>query len=215
MLQNELRPARGSRHARKRVGRGNASGHGTYSGRGLKGQKARSGGGVRVGFEGGQLPLIRRMARKRGFTNPFRVEYTTVSLARLARFTAGTEVTPELLHQSRIVRTLRQPIKILSDGELAAALVVKAHAFSAKARQAIEAAGGRVEVIGAPEVVVERAEPEAGATPAAEAPAPEAAAPAEAPQAEAVPEQPAEAEAKPARRRRTKKADAEEGAAEA
>ncbi len=98
MLQNELRPARGSRHARKRVGRGNASGHGTYSGRGLKGQKARAGGGVRVGFEGGQLPLIRRMARKRGFTNRFRVEYTTVSIGRLGRFTAGTEVTPELLH---------------------------------------------------------------------------------------------------------------------
>lgn len=215
MLQNELRPARGSRHARKRVGRGNASGHGTYSGRGLKGQKARAGGGVRVGFEGGQLPLIRRMARKRGFTNPFRVEYTTVSLSRLARFAAGTEVTPELLHRSRVVRTLRRPIKVLSDGELSAALVVKAHAFSAGARQAIEAAGGRVEVIGAPEVVVERAEPGAAAeAPAAEAPAAEPAAPVEVPPAEAAaPEQPAEA--KPARRRRTKKAEAEDGAAEA
>ena len=91
----------GARHARKRVGRGNASGHGTYSGRGLKGQKARAGGGVKRGFEGGQLPLVRRMARKRGFTNHFRVEYEPVNLSRLARFPAGSEVTPETLRQRR------------------------------------------------------------------------------------------------------------------
>lgn len=202
MLQHELRPAAGSRHARKRVGRGNGSGHGTYSGRGIKGQKARSGGGVRLGFEGGQLPLIRRMARKRGFTNPFRVEYSTVSLGRLARFGVGTEVTPELLHQTRLVRSLRRPVKILADGELRTALVVHAHAFSDKARQAIESAGGRAVLIGAPEVVVERAEAPA----AVEAPAPVEAAPVA---ADAV-----EPPAKPARRRRTKP-QAEEGAPEA
>lgn len=240
MLQHDLRPPPGSRHARKRVGRGYGSGHGTYAGRGLKGQKARSGGGVRPGFEGGQLPLIRRMARKRGFTNRFRVEYSTVSLARLAGFEAGTEVTPEVLHQRRIVRTLRQPIKVLADGTLSAALTVHAHAFSAKARQAIEAAGGRAVVIGAPEVLVEpvseaaapapeaeAAAPEASA-PEAEAPAPETAAPrrrraAAKPAAAAEAEAPAtaegeapaaEGEKKPARRRR-KQADAEEGSAEA
>lgn len=202
MLQHELRPAQGSRHARKRVGRGNGSGHGTYSGRGIKGQKARSGGGVRLGFEGGQLPLIRRMARKRGFTNPFRVEYTTVSLGRLARFAAGTEVTPELLHQSRIVRSLRRPIKILSDDELATSLIVHAHAVSGKARQVIEAAGGRVVLIGAPEVAVEPVE-----APAAIGEPP---APVEAPVAPEAAEPPA----KPARRRRAK-AQPEEDAPEA
>ncbi|MCJ7831181.1 MAG: 50S ribosomal protein L15, partial [Dehalococcoidia bacterium] len=97
MHQHELRPPAGARHHPKRVGRGNSSGHGTYSGRGLKGQKARAGGGVRASFEGGQLPLVRRMGRKRGFTNAFRVEYDTVNLSRLARFPAGSEVTPETL----------------------------------------------------------------------------------------------------------------------
>ncbi len=147
MRQDELRPARGSRHARKRVGRGNASGHGTYSGRGLKGQKARAGGGVKRGFEGGQLPLVRRMARKRGFTNVFRIEYEPLNLSRLARFPDGSEVTPETLLSAGIIKDNDKPIKILGDGSLKAALTVRAHKFSATARQKIEAAGGKVEEV--------------------------------------------------------------------
>jgi large subunit ribosomal protein L15 len=145
--QDELRPAAGSRHARKRVGRGNSSGHGTYSGRGLKGQKARAGGGVKRGFEGGQLPLVRRMARKRGFTNIFRVEYEPLNISRLARFPAGSEVTPETLQSAGIIKDSKVPIKVLGEGELKVALTVRAHKFSATARQKIEAAGGKVEEV--------------------------------------------------------------------
>ena len=147
MLQHELRPPVGSRRKRKRVGRGNASGHGTYSGRGLKGQKSRSGGGVRQGFEGGQLPLVQRMARKRGFTNIFRVEYVPVNLSRLSKFPAGSEVTPEALVQAGVVKNLRRPVKILGDGRLDVALTVRAHKFSALARERIEAAGGVAEEV--------------------------------------------------------------------
>ena len=147
MRQHELRPSSGARHAPKRVGRGNASGHGTYSGRGLKGQKARAGGGVRRGFEGGQLPLMRRMARKRGFTNHFRVEYEPVNLSRLSRFPAGSEVTPETLRSTGIVKDRHRPIKVLGAGSLAAALTVRVHKFSASARQKIEAAGGTAEEV--------------------------------------------------------------------
>lgn len=147
MLQHELRPPAGSRRKRKRVGRGNASGHGTYSGRGLKGQKSRSGGGVRQGFEGGQLPLVQRMARKRGFTNIFRVEYVPVNLSRLSKFPAGSEVTPEALVQAGVVKNLRRPVKILGDGRLDVALTVRAHKFSALARERIEAAGGVAEEV--------------------------------------------------------------------
>jgi len=143
--QHELRPPAGARHRTKRVGRGNASGHGTYSGRGLKGQKARAGGGVRTGFEGGQLPLIRRMSRKRGFTNAFRVEYATVSLSRLACLPAGSEVTPETLIAAGIIKNARRPLKILGDGALKGPLTVRADKFSASARQKIEAAGGKAE----------------------------------------------------------------------
>ena len=148
MLQNDLRQPTGAKHKRKRVGRGNASGHGTYSGRGLKGQKARSGPGLRIGFEGGQLPLIRRMSRKRGFTNIFRVEYAEVNLRSLAsRFPAGSEVTPETLVQVGVIKNLKKPVKVLSQGDLGGALTVRAHKFSAAARQKIEAAGGKAEVI--------------------------------------------------------------------
>jgi len=148
MLQNDLRQPAGAKHKRKRVGRGNASGHGTYSGRGLKGQKARSGPGLRIGFEGGQLPLIRRMSRKRGFTNIFRVEYAEVNLRSLAsRFPAGSEVTPETLVQVGVIKNLKKPVKVLSQGDLEGALTVRAHKFSAAARQKIEAAGGKAEVI--------------------------------------------------------------------
>ena len=148
MLAHELRPPKGSKHARKRVGRGNASGHGTYSGRGVKGQKSRSGGKPKLGFEGGQTKLIKRLPRRRGFTNIFRKEYSAVNLRDLERFEAGTEVTPELLKESRILRTLRRPVKVLATGELTKALTVKAHKFSMSAKAKIEAAGGTVQEIG-------------------------------------------------------------------
>ncbi len=148
MLAHELRPPKGSKHARKRVGRGNASGHGTYSGRGVKGQKSRSGGKPKLGFEGGQTKLIKRLPRRRGFTNIFRKEYSAVNLRDLERFESGTEVTPELLKERRVLRTLRRPVKVLATGELTKALTVKAHKFSMNAKAKIEAAGGTVQEIG-------------------------------------------------------------------
>lgn len=148
MLAHELRPPKGSKHARKRVGRGDASGRGTYSGRGLKGQKSRSGRKPKLGFEGGQTRLIKRLPRRRGFTNIFRKEYSAVNLRDLERFEAGTEVTPELLKQSRVVRSLRRPVKVLGGGELTKALAVKAHKFSVTAKEKIEAAGGSALEVG-------------------------------------------------------------------
>lgn len=163
MQQHELRQPKGATHKRKRVGRGNASGHGTYATRGLKGQKARSGGGVRPGFEGGQLPLVRRMAYKRGFRNPFRVDYEEVNIGALARFAAGTEVTAEALRAARLVRT-GKPVKVLGQGELSVALTVEAASFSRSARGKIEAAGGSVRWL--------NGEPPAEEQTAAEAPKP-------------------------------------------
>jgi large subunit ribosomal protein L15 len=148
MLAHELRPPKGAKQTRKRVGRGNASGRGTYSGRGLKGQKARSGRKPKLGFEGGQTRLIKRLPRRRGFTNIFRKEYSAVNLRDLERFEAGTEVTPELLKQSGVVRSLRRPLKVLASGELTKALTVKAHKFSTSAKEKIEAAGGSALEIG-------------------------------------------------------------------
>ena len=148
MHVHELRPPKGAKHARKRVGRGNASGHGTYSGRGLKGQKARAGRTPLLGFEGGQTRLIKRLPRRRGFTNLFRKEYSAVNLRDLERFPAGTEVTPELLRQSGILSTLRRPVKVLAMGELTRALSVRAHKFSMTAKEKIEAAGGSTQEIG-------------------------------------------------------------------
>lgn len=148
MLAHELKPPRGSKRARKRVGRGNASGHGTYSGRGLKGQKSRAGHKPKLGFEGGQTKLIKRLPRRRGFTNIFRKEYAAVNLRDLERFQAGTEVTPELLKQSGVLRTLRRPVKVLATGELTKALTVKVHKFSMTAKAKIEAAGGAAQEIG-------------------------------------------------------------------
>ncbi len=147
MQAHELRPPKGARHKRKRVGRGDGSGHGSHSGRGSKGQKSRSGGGPRLGFEGGQTPLIKRLPRRRGFTNIFRVEYAPVNLKQLERFEEGTEVTPELLREVGIIKTLRQPVKVLGDGEITKALIVRAHRFSAGAKGKIEAAGGSVEEV--------------------------------------------------------------------
>jgi large subunit ribosomal protein L15 len=143
MQQHELRQPAGATHKRKRVGRGNASGHGTYATRGMKGQKARSGGGVRPGFEGGQLPLVRRMAYKRGFRNPFRVDYEEVNVGMLAQFAPGAAVNAESLAAARLVRT-GKPVKVLGDGDLSAALTVEAASFSKSARAKIEAAGGSV-----------------------------------------------------------------------
>ena len=146
--QDNIAPAPGSRHAAKRVGRGNGSGHGTYSGRGCKGQKARAGNNkMRPGFEGGQLPLIKRLPRKRGFHNIFRTEYATVRVGTLNGFDAGSEVTPEKLAAAGMVKSLNSPVKILADGDIDRALKVKAHRFSAAARAKIEAAGGTVEEV--------------------------------------------------------------------
>jgi len=146
--QNELLPAPGSKKGRKRVGRGDGSGHGTYSGRGCKGQKSRSGGKTTRGFEGGQLPLIRRLPRKRGFTNIFRVEYSVVNIDKLSVFEAGSEVTPEKLVAAGVVKSLKHPVKILAEGDIDRPLVVRANKFSAAAKAKIEAAGGTVEEIG-------------------------------------------------------------------
>ncbi|MBX5464030.1 MAG: 50S ribosomal protein L15 [Clostridia bacterium] len=143
---HELHPGQ-KRKPPKRVGRGPGSGHGKTSTRGTKGQKARTGGAKGAGFEGGQMPLQRRLPR-RGFNNArFRKEYATVNVGALNVFEAGSEVTPELLRQRRLVRKLLDGVKILGDGELEQALTVRAHAFSQTARAKIEAAGGKAEVI--------------------------------------------------------------------
>ena len=147
MRQNELSPAPGSKKDRKRVGRGDGSGHGTYSGRGVKGQKSRSGYKMRPGFEGGQLPLIKRLPEKRGFTNIFRKEYSIVNTGGLTVFDSGSEVTPEKLVAAGLVKSLRYPVKILASGDIDRPLTIKANKFSAAARAKIEAAGGKVEEI--------------------------------------------------------------------
>ena len=141
----DLRPAFGATHSQKRVGRGPGSGHGKTAGRGNKGQKSRSGYQHQRGFEGGQMPLHRRVP-KRGFTNIFRVEYDIVNLSDLNRFESGQEVTPEALASLRLARKSRK-VKILGDGEIGKPLTVSAHKFSASAQAKIEAAGGRCEVI--------------------------------------------------------------------
>jgi large subunit ribosomal protein L15 len=145
--QDNLSPPPGSKRARKRVGRGNSSGHGTYSGRGIKGQKSRSGYKMRPGFEGGQLPLIKRLPKKRGFTNIFRTEYSIVNLDKLNAFESESEVTPEKLVAAGLVKSLRHPIKILANGNINHPLVVKANKFSAEAKAKIEAAGGKAEEV--------------------------------------------------------------------
>ena len=146
MKLHELKPAEGSRKDRKRLGRGIGSGQGKTAGKGHKGQNARSGGGVRLGFEGGQTPLFRRLP-KRGFTNFSRKEYAVVNLDALNRFDEGTEVTPELLIETGVVSNEKAGIKILAKGNVEKKLTVKAHKFSSAAKEAIEAAGGTTEVI--------------------------------------------------------------------
>jgi large subunit ribosomal protein L15 len=144
---DDLRPAPGSNTRKKRVGRGDGSGKGKTSGRGTKGQKARSGGNVRPGFEGGQNPIYRRMPYKRGFKNPFRVEYEIVNLAEIEERQLESPISPESLYAGRVVRDDKRPVKVLGDGEISRPITIRAHKFSTTAREKIEAAGGVVEVI--------------------------------------------------------------------
>jgi large subunit ribosomal protein L15 len=146
MKLHELKPAEGARKERKRKGRGIGSGNGKTAGKGHKGQNARSGGGVRLGFEGGQTPLFRRLP-KRGFTNINRKDYAIVNLDVLNRFEDGTEITPALLIETGIVSKEKAGIKILAKGTIEKKLTVKANKFSSTAKEAIEAAGGTTEVI--------------------------------------------------------------------
>ncbi|MCF3943890.1 50S ribosomal protein L15 [Oceanobacillus alkalisoli] len=146
MKLHELKANEGTRKERNRVGRGMSSGNGKTSGRGQKGQKARTGGGTRPGFEGGQTPLFQRLP-KRGFTNINRKDYTIVNLDKLNQFEEGTEVTPELLLEEGVVSKLNAGIKVLGNGTIEKKLTVKAHKFSQVAKEAIETAGGKTEVI--------------------------------------------------------------------
>jgi large subunit ribosomal protein L15 len=148
MSLSDLRPPKGAKHAKKRVGRGQGSGQGKTAGRGHKGAKSRSGFKFKRGFEGGQMPLHRRVP-KRGFHNPFRVEYDVVNLDTLAaRFDAGTVVTPDLLREQGLLSGGDRRVKILARGDVAKALTVRAHKFSGKAAEKIAAAGGNTEVMG-------------------------------------------------------------------
>jgi large subunit ribosomal protein L15 len=224
---NELSPVPGSVRKRKRIGRGNASGHGTYATRGLKGQQSRSGRDLRIGFEGGQNPLVRSLSRKRGFNNRFRVEYETVNVGVLAKLPAGS-VTSESLRSAGIVKSARKPVKILGDGEISVALQVEVEKISAGARAKIEAAGGTATMLVPPKQKKLRY---AGTAPASRDDDDDGEAPASAPAAEASAETPAEAEpeapaetsaetpaaeaapeAKPARRTRAPRARAEPAA---
>lgn len=153
---SQLKPAAGATRERKRVGRGNASGKGTTAGKGTKGQQSRSGKKQPYrGFEGGQARLYRKLARKRGFINPFRVEYEPVSAGDLARFDAKAVVTPDELAAAGLIKHHpRLPVKVLAGGELDKALTVRAHKFSAAAKEQIEAAGGRIEALDGNEAAV-------------------------------------------------------------
>ena len=146
MKLHELRAAEGATRARKRKGRGTASGNGTTAGRGMNGQNSRSGGGVRLGFEGGQMPLYRRLP-KRGFNNKWGVTYDVVNVDELNKFEAGTVVNQAVLEEAGIVKQVRDGVKILGEGELKVALTVQANKFSKSAVEKIEAAGGKAEVI--------------------------------------------------------------------
>ncbi len=146
MKLHEMKPVEGATHSKKRLGRGTSSGTGKTSGRGQKGQNSRTGGGTRLGFEGGQTPLFKRLP-KRGFTNFFRKEFAVVNLQDLNTYEKGTIVTPEVLLKDRKVSALKSGIKVLGKGTLSVNLTVKAHKFSASAKKAIEDAGGKTEVI--------------------------------------------------------------------
>lgn len=145
MMEHQLAPPKGARKNRKRVGRGDAAGQGSTAGRGMKGQKSRSGGGPSVWFEGGQLPLIKGLPMKRGFNNKFKIYYSLVKLETLDRFEEGERVTPELLLERGYLRNLNQPVKVVGDGEISKALTVVAAKFTQSAKDKIEAANGTAE----------------------------------------------------------------------
>ena len=143
---SNLKPPKGAKHAKKRIGRGQGSGNGKTAGRGNKGAQSRSGWKFKRGFEGGQMPLKRRVP-KRGFKNIFRKEYRTVNVDRLNEIQAGTTVTPELLQSAGLLRKGREPVKVLGNGELTVALTVRVHKYTGSAAEKIKAAGGTAEVI--------------------------------------------------------------------
>jgi len=148
MKLHDLQPASGAHKDRERAGRGISGRRGKTAGRGTKGQNSRSGGAKRPYFEGGQLPLVRRLPFLRGFTNIWRVEYQPVNVERLKIFRAGSEITPEIMAEAGVIGTPSAPVKVLGHGEIDRALNVKAHKFSASARQKIVAAGGTAEELG-------------------------------------------------------------------
>jgi large subunit ribosomal protein L15 len=145
MKLHDLAPADGAKKARKRVGRGNGSGHGTYSGRGSKGQNARSGGRVNPRFEGGQIPMVLRLPHKRGFTNRFKKHFHLVNVESLEDFETGSEITPETLVAAGLIRDTGLQVKLLGDGEISKSLKVQVHRWSKSAQEKIEAAGGSLE----------------------------------------------------------------------
>jgi large subunit ribosomal protein L15 len=147
MDQSKLKPPAGAKHKKKRVGCGDGSGHGTFSTRGCKGQKSRSGRDLRPGFEGGQLPIIKRLPWTRGFTNVAKIQYSVINVGELARFDANAEVSAESLVKAGMIKSATELIKILGRGELDRSLTVKANKFSESAKLKIEAAGGKVEEI--------------------------------------------------------------------
>lgn len=144
MEQNTLKPSQGSKHRRKRVGRGNASGHGTFSGRGVKGQKARTGGRRRPGFEGGQTPLLRRMPKLKGFKNPNKEHFCVLNVKDLNIFENGSTVDVNTLFEQKIISDKKHPIKILGDGNIEKNLNVTADTFSLSAEEKITKAGGKI-----------------------------------------------------------------------
>lgn len=206
MRMNDLAPTPGSVHKKKRIARGNSSGHGTYAGRGIKGQKSRSGPDLRIGFEGGQIPLVRALSRKRGFNNRFRVEFEPINVGQLGKLKAGSTVTTESLREAGIAKSRLLPVKILGDGDLGVKLSVEVERVSASAKAKIEAAGGSVTETLARKV---KEEPEARAPKAAAKEEAED----EAPAAEAAPvaEVAAEETPKAARPRRTRAKASDEG----
>lgn len=145
MMEHLITPPKGARKSRKRVGRGDSAGQGSYAGRGMKGQKSRAGPGVPPGFEGGQLPMIKGLPMHRGFNNPFKTYYALVKLEVLDRFESGERITPELLRERGYLRERNKPVKILGNGEINKGVTVAAHKFTRSARQKIEGAGGTVE----------------------------------------------------------------------
>ena len=142
-----MKPAPGARHSKKRVGRGLGSGHGTFSGRGCKGDKSRSGGSVRIGYEGGQNPIIKRLPRKRGFTNIFKKEYAIVNVGSLNTFEANSEINSDTMLKAGLIKSLNKPVKILGNGTIDKPLIIKVAKISESAQKKITEAGGRIESI--------------------------------------------------------------------